>query len=165
MSDRDPAGPIADPARERDLRSLRTLARLLDEAVRIPGIGTRIGLDAVLGLLPGAGDAVGALLSGWVIVVAARLGAPPALLARMAGNAALDALAGTVPLLGDLFDIGWRANSRNVALLERWLERPRETRAASIGIVVLLLVLLAALVVGALWIAVRVVALVVEALR
>jgi hypothetical protein len=95
-----------------------------------------------------------------VIVLAARLGAPPAILARMAGNAALDALAGSVPLLGDLFDIGWRANSRNVALLERWLERPRETRATSMALVVLLLVLLAALVVGAIWLAVRVVELV-----
>jgi hypothetical protein len=153
-------GPISDPTRDRHVRSVRSLARLLDEAVRIPGIGTSVGLDALLGLVPGAGDALGAALSGWVIVLAARLGAPPAILARMAGNAALDALAGSVPLLGDLFDIGWRANSRNVALLERWLERPRETRATSMALVVLLLVLLAALVVGAIWLAVRVVELV-----
>jgi hypothetical protein len=158
------SGPVTDPARERHLRSVRTLARLLDEAVRIPGIGTKVGLDALIGLVPGAGDALGAALSGWVIILAARLGAPPAILARMAGNAALDALAGSVPLLGDLFDIGWRANSRNVALLERWLERPRETRATSMVVVVLLLVLLAALVVGAFWLAVRVLGLIVGAI-
>lgn len=148
---------------EKRLRSIRALARLLDEAVRIPGIGARIGLDAVLGLVPGIGDALGAALSGWVIVVAARLGAPPAILARMGVNAALDALVGSVPLLGDLFDVGWRANSRNVALLERWLQSPREARAASTAVVVAVLVLLAAIVAGVLWLAARLIALLVGA--
>jgi hypothetical protein len=157
-------GPVSAPERDRQLRSVRSLARLLDEAVRIPGIGTKVGLDALLGLVPGAGDALGALLSGWVIVLASRLGAPPAILVRMAGNAALDAIAGSVPLLGDLFDIGWRANSRNVALLERWLAHPRETGASSTALVVVLLVLLAATFVGAVWLAVRLVALLVGAL-
>lgn len=140
---------------EKRLRSVRSFARLLDEAVRIPGLGVRVGLDAVLGLVPGVGDALGAALSGWVIVVAARLGAPPAILARMAGNAALDALVGSLPLLGDLFDVGWRANSRNVALLERWLQRPREAKAASTAVVVALLVALAVMVAGVLWIVAR----------
>lgn len=155
--------PQRDADSEKRLRSVRALARLLDEAVRIPGLGTRVGLDAVLGLVPGIGDALGAALSGWVIVVAARLGAPPAILARMAGNAALDALVGSVPLLGDLFDVGWRANMRNVALLERWLQRPREARAASAAIVVALLVALAAIVAGVLWLVARLLTLLVGA--
>ena len=149
---------------ESRLRSVRALARLLDEAVRIPGTGIRVGLDAVLGLVPGIGDALGAGLSGWVIVVAARLGAPPSIIARMAGNAALDALAGSVPLLGDLFDIGWRANARNVALLERWLQQPTRARRSSIAVVVVALLALAAIVVGVIWIAARLVTMLVAAI-
>ena len=151
MNDALEVAPVRGAEDEKRLRSIRSLARLLDEAVRIPGVGLRVGLDAVIGLIPGVGDALGAALSGWVIVVAARLGAPPAVLARMGVNVALDAIVGSVPLLGDLFDAGWRANSRNVALLERWLQRPREASAASTAIVVVVLLILAAIVVGALW--------------
>ena len=156
--------PVRNAEQEARLRSVRALARLLDEAVRIPGTGIRVGLDAVLGLVPGIGDALGAGLSGWVIVVAARLGAPPSIIARMAGNAALDALAGSVPLLGDLFDIGWRANARNVALLERWLQQPTRARRSSIAVVVVALLALAAIVVGVIWIAARLVTMLVAAI-
>lgn len=156
--------PVREAESEKRLRSVRALARLLDEAVRIPGLDVRVGLDAVLGLVPGVGDALGAALSGWVIVVAARLGAPPSILARMAANAALDALVGSIPLLGDLFDVGWRANTRNVALLERWLQRPREARAASAAVVVALLVVLALIVGGVLWIVARLLTLLVGAI-
>lgn len=156
--------PVRNAEQESRLRSVRALARLLDEAVRIPGTGIRVGLDAVLGLVPGIGDALGAGLSGWVIVVAARLGAPPSIIARMAGNAALDALAGSVPLLGDLFDIGWRANARNVALLERWLQQPTRARRSSIAVVVVALLALAAIVVGVIWIAARLVTMLVAAI-
>ena len=111
--------------------ALRQLARLLDAAVRIPGTNIRFGLDAVLGLIPGAGDIAGGILSTFVIVQAAKLGAPRSVLARMVMNVAVDSIVGTVPILGDLFDVGWKSNMRNTELLERFVERPRATRAAS----------------------------------
>jgi len=110
---------------------LRQLAVLLDAAVRVPGTNIRFGLDALLGLIPGAGDIVGGLLSTFAILQAARLGAPRAVLARMVMNVAADSILGAVPILGDLFDVGWKSNLRNTELLERYVERPQATRAAS----------------------------------
>ena len=103
----------------------------MDRAFRIPGSPIRVGLDAVIGLLPGVGDVLGGAVSTWFLFTAARLGAPPAVLARMGLNVAIDALCGAVPLLGDLFDIGWKANVRNLALLEAHLADPVGTRRRS----------------------------------
>jgi Domain of unknown function (DUF4112) len=110
---------------------MRDLARVLDEAIRIPGTNIRIGLDALLGLLPGGGDVAGGLFSGVIILQAARLGVPTSVLARMLGNVALDVVFGAIPILGDVFDVAWRANTRNVRLLESWRERPASTKRAS----------------------------------
>lgn len=110
---------------------MRRLAHLLDAAVRVPGTDIRIGLDAVLGLVPGGGDVAGALLSAWIVLSAARLGAPATVLLRMTGNLVLDAALGTLPLVGDLVDVGWKANLRNVTLLEKHLESPARTRRRS----------------------------------
>jgi hypothetical protein len=109
----------------------RAIARTLDAAVRIPGVGVRFGLDAVLGLVPGLGDVAGAALSAYVVLVAARLGAPASVVGRMLGNVALDTAMGTIPLLGDAFDVGWKSNTRNVRLLEGWLQQPEGTTKAS----------------------------------
>lgn len=117
----------------------RTLANALDTRFRVPFTPLRFGWDAILGLVPGAGDAIGGLLGAYGLWVATRLGAPLVVLARMLFNLAVDMIGGTVPLVGDLFDIGWRGNLRNLALLERWLERPHQTRARSIGLFVGLL--------------------------
>ena len=124
---RDLAPPRGGPHAER----VRAMARVLDSAVRVPGTPIRFGLDAVLGLVPGVGDVVGAAAAGYVVLAAARLGAPPSVLVRMLLNVGVDTLVGTVPLVGDLFDIGWRSNTRNVALLERHLADPHGARAAS----------------------------------
>jgi hypothetical protein len=124
----------ADPA-----RGARAVARLLDSAIRIPGTGIRIGLDPILGLIPGLGDVAGAGMAGYTVLLAARLGAPRSVILRMLGNVALDTLVGAVPLLGDLFDAGWKANTRNVALLERYLERPGATRVSSRALVALVI--------------------------
>jgi hypothetical protein len=122
------------PAHER-LRSVRALAHWLDVAFTIPGTRWRVGLDPILGLVPGLGDVVGGLAALYVLAVAVRLGAPASVLARIALNVGVDAAVGAVPLLGDLFDAGWRANTRNLRLLEGWLERPGETRRASAALV------------------------------
>jgi hypothetical protein len=96
------------------------LVFLLDQALRIPGTRWRVGLDGIVGLLfPGGGDALGALVSAALVLLAARQGLPRVVVARMVFNVAVDALGGAVPLLGDLFDFGWKANTRNLRLLER----------------------------------------------
>jgi hypothetical protein len=115
-------------ARDPRLESLRSLARALDAAIVIPGTRIRVGLDPLLGLLPGIGDIAAAVIAAYTVLVAWRLGAPPSVLARLVGNVAFDALLGSVPILGDLADVAFRANSRNVRLLEGWAERPSETR-------------------------------------
>ncbi len=106
---------------------LRRLSYLLDNSIPIPGTPFRIGLDSIIGLIPGVGDLVGGAFSLYIILEAARLGAPRSLLARMGWNVAIDVLVGAVPLLGDLFDAGWKANLRNLALLERQVHRPAES--------------------------------------
>jgi len=124
---------------------------LLDEAIRIPGTNIRIGLDALLGLLPGGGDVAGGLLSGLIILQAARDGAPATVLGRMLGNVALDVVAGAVPLLGDIFDVAWRANSRNIRLLQSWRERPVSTKRSSRVTVAVILGALVLLIALAVW--------------
>lgn len=105
----------------------------------------------MLGLLPGGGDVAGGLLSGLIIIQAARDGAPAPVLGRMLGNVALDVVAGAVPLLGDIFDVAWRANSRNIRLLQSWRERPVSTKRSSRVTVVVILVALVLLIALAVW--------------
>jgi hypothetical protein len=122
MTPTSPADPLA---------RARTLARLLDSAARVPGTGIRFGADAIIGLVPGLGDVGGAALAGYLVILAQRLGVPRAVVVRMLANVAVDTLAGTVPLIGDLFDVAFKSNLRNVALLERALERPAATTRTS----------------------------------
>ena len=96
----------------------------MDAGIRIPGTSLRFGVDPILGLIPGVGDAAGAALAVWILVEAARMGASRATVLRIAGNVALDAGLGAVPFVGDIFDFAWKANLRNVALLERHLATP-----------------------------------------
>jgi len=113
------------PIRSATLNRVRILSFLLDEYFRIPGTKYRIGLDGLLGLLPGIGDTIGMLLSGYILFEAARLGVPRVTLLRMAANIALDTLVGAIPLLGDVFDVAWKANKKNVALLNAYLAARR----------------------------------------
>lgn len=96
---------------------LRRLAWLLDSSIRIPGTRWTVGIDALIGLVPGLGDAVGVLLSSYIVYQAARLGATRGVLARMVLNIAIEGLVGAIPILGDLFDAGFKANQRNIRLL------------------------------------------------
>src|SRR5687767_2496107 len=111
------ASPPAIP-NDADVRRARALARALDTAIGVPGTPLRIGADAILGLIPGAGDIVGAALSSYIVLAAARRGAPPAVLWRMVANVAIDTAIGAIPVLGDLFDVAWKSNTKNVELLE-----------------------------------------------
>ncbi len=131
------------------LARVHAFARLLDTAFRIPGTNVRFGLDPLIGLVPGLGDILGVAASGYIIVEAARLGAPRAVLLRMLTNVAVEGLLGAVPLAGDVFDVAWRANERNARLLEQHVVAPEAARASSrrlvVGVTVAMVGLLAGL--------------------
>lgn len=130
------------------LKRLRQMSHLLDNAIPIPGAGVRVGLDPILGLVPGGGDVVTGLLSVYIVFEAARMGLPAATIGRMGFNILLDVLSGTVPVLGDLFDVTWKANSQNVALLEKHIASPKPSRAADRLLAFVVIVGLLALVLG-----------------
>jgi hypothetical protein len=136
---------MKDDARAR----LSRLAWLLDSSIPIPGTSLSIGLEALIGLVPVVGDLAGVLLSGYIIREAAALGVSRSILARMALNVAVEGLAGMIPLAGDVFDAAFKANQRNVRLLNAYLEQPARTRRASrgflLGLTLALLALVAAL--------------------
>lgn len=116
---------------EEQISRLRRLAWLLDSSIPIPGTRFSIGLEALVGLVPFIGDFVGVAFSGVILVGAARMGVGRRILTRMALNVALEGVVGLVPLAGDVFDAAWKANQRNVRLLNAWLERPVRTERAS----------------------------------
>ncbi len=105
---------------------LEFLARLLDDMFHIPGTNIRFGLDPLIGLIPGIGDAISATLSSYLIWRAHKLGASKFTLFRMAGTMAIDTVVGAVPLFGDIFDVQFRANRRNLELLRRQLQKSRQ---------------------------------------
>ena len=121
----------------RSFAALSRFAYWLDAGFRIPGTNLRFGLDPIIGLIPGGGDAAGAVLAAWIVIEAVRLGASRATLLRIAGNVALDAAVGAVPFIGDIFDFAWKANLRNVALLERHLAAPGLAKSADRSFIVL----------------------------
>ena len=105
--------------------TLRRLEILLDEAFRVPGTNIRFGIDGIIGLVPGLGDALAGMLSLVIPLAAWIRGLPYITLLRMAVNLGIGVLVGTIPLLGDLFDIAWKANKRNYELMQRHLGEPR----------------------------------------
>lgn len=121
-------------AREADsaerIKRLRSLAWLMDNSIPLPG-GFRIGLDAIVGLVPGVGDAIGALISAFIINEARGMGAPRSVLLRMMSNVMIDTLIGAVPFAGDVFDAAYKSNTRNLALLARYRLDPIGSRRGS----------------------------------
>jgi hypothetical protein len=110
-------------SRAERIARLDALAALLDTAFIIPGTNVRFGFDALVGLVPGIGDALTTAVSLWIVSEARALGVPGHVIARMLGNVAIDGLVGAVPLLGDAFDVMWKSNRRNMRLLQDWLDR------------------------------------------
>jgi len=142
-----PEAPFEREARQR----LEFLAWLLDSSIPVPGTRFTIGLDALIGLVPLVGDLIGVALSSFIVAEANRLGAPRALLTRMAFNVAVEGVVGIVPLVGDAFDAGWKANQRNVRLLSAWLDQPHKAQRGNRAFVVLLVLALAGFVALCLW--------------
>ena len=115
------SGSLQDADRAARLARLRSLADRMDARFRVPGTGFRFGWDSILGLVPGLGDAVTVLPAVYMIQQAGKMGVRKSVLARMAGNAGVDFIVGGVPVLGDAFDVFFKSNRRNLALLEREL--------------------------------------------
>jgi hypothetical protein len=115
------------PSRADSIARITAVAQLLDNALLIPGLNRRVGLDALIGLVPGIGDAVSALLSAYIVWEARRLGLPRWKIARMIGNVAIDTAIGAIPFAGDAFDMVFKANMRNLRIVNQHLKRgPRE---------------------------------------
>jgi hypothetical protein len=138
------------------LKRMRQISQLLDGAIAIPGTKQRIGLDPILGLIPGGGDTVSAALSGYIIVEAARMGLPRKALIQMVMNLAIDTVVGSVPVLGDIFDVVSKANLRNMQIVESHAKSAApsaKTDKLFIGLLILGLILFA-LAVGAITVAI-----------
>lgn len=119
----------AGPTRADAVARMEALATFLDSAILIPGTNQRVGFDALIGLIPGVGDVITTALSAYIIWEARQLGLPRWKIARMIGNVALDTTLGAVPLAGDVFDVFFRANKRNMRIVREHIGRkhgPRE---------------------------------------
>lgn len=130
------------PARQiSKLGKLRRVSKLLDNAITIPGTKISFGLDPILGLLPGGGDTVTGGVAAYIVVEAARMGVPRDILWKMVGNILIDSFAGTIPVVGDLFDVGWKANVKNIELLEKHLDVAKSSKSDKLFIIGLIFVL------------------------
>ncbi|CAN5463654.1 hypothetical protein BH10CHL1_BH10CHL1_21360 [soil metagenome] len=141
-----------DPRRQAMFTQVERLAWLLDNSIHIPVINYRIGLDAIVGLIPGLGDFAGLLVSAFIVIQAMRIGVPGMTLLRMVLNIAAEALVGLVPLFGDVFDAAFKSNIRNVRLLtlaidNQQLGRPLGGKAAGKGALVIIIGVLVGIVV------------------
>jgi hypothetical protein len=156
-------------ARNEQARELELLAHWMDTVFEIPILKLRFGLDALLGLLPGGGDVGAALVSMYILSAANRYGIPRVTVLRMALNIALDILVGSIPIVGDLFDLYWKSNQRNTALLRRHLNAPPSTskklRRADRWFVAAIVVTLCLLLIGSLAVAYLTVAWLMDAIR
>jgi hypothetical protein len=125
----------AGPSRADSLARITALSQLLDNAFLIPGLNRRVGLDAIIGLIPGVGDAVSTLLASYIIWEARQLGLPRWKIARMIGNVAVDTAIGAIPVAGDAFDLFFKANQRNLRIVHEHLKRsPRNIEGTAVRI-------------------------------
>lgn len=132
--------------RKLDDATLGAMASILDDLFRLPGTSIRFGLDPLLGLIPGLGDLVTSVASFLIVFAAWQLGLPRVTMARMVANIAIDTLVGAVPVVGDVFDVAWKSNRKNLALLQRATERRRPSASdwlflAAIAVIALLVLI------------------------
>ncbi len=114
--------PMSDAGDALKIDRLDRIARMMDSAVGIPGTRLRVGLDSIVGLVPGVGDALAFMPAVYIIGSAWKMGVPRRVLARMATNTAIDTVVGSIPVLGDIFDVGFKSNRRNVRLLREHID-------------------------------------------
>lgn len=135
-------------AQESALKRVQTLSLLTDNLITIPGTEIGIGLDPIIGLLPAGGDIAGIVVSSYIVLEAARFGVPHSTVLRMVLNLLFDGLIGMVPMLGDLVDVGWKANTRNLRLLESHITEGTLQRKADRRFMLLLTLALVLIVLG-----------------
>jgi hypothetical protein len=151
-----PPSPSSKSTNTDALKRIRAVSHLLDNAIAIPSTDLRVGLDPLLGLFPGGGDGISLFFSVYIVLESLRFGLPKETLFRMIVNLVVDAIVGSVPMIGDLFDFAWKANARNIQLVESHLANPRPQTMSdrlfvwAIALVLILLLVGAiALIVGA----------------
>ena len=115
------------PDHERTVESIESLAALMDSQFQLPGTGIKLGLDTIIGLIPGIGDTIGLGVASYIVSRGAHMGVPKRKLTKMGFNIGIDWLIGTVPIIGDLFDVGWKANNRNAAIIREHFEKNLRT--------------------------------------
>lgn len=143
------------------LRHLESLARLMDSQFKVPGTNLRFGLDGLIGLIPGAGDLTTFGISGFMVFIMARNGASGAVLAKMIVNVLIDTVIGAIPLIGDLFDFGFKSNTRNVRLMqEHYIEGRHKGGAWKVVVPVMIAFVILFLVVA--WLVYKLVLLVID---
>ncbi len=140
--------PESAPGPRPDVELVRKVAWLMDQAFEIPGTRFRIGVDAIIGLLPVIGDLITTALGGYIVLTAARAGVPKPVLYRMLLNLGVDTILGAIPFVGDVFDAAWKANSRNARLLEAALQDPARARRSSVWLLVGVTAVIVVLAVG-----------------
>ena len=140
-----------DAERTRSLAEVEALAWLLDNSIPVPGTGRRFGVDALIGFVPGIGDLVSAGVGLVVVWRGARMGLPRIVVARMLANSAIDLYVGDIPIAGDAFDLWFKASTRNLNLIRRWLDQPDQSTAGDWAAVLALVGAVVALVVGIGW--------------
>lgn len=127
----DPNAVGEDRVDHAGVEHIEKLARLMDSQFIIPGTSFKLGLDTIIGLIPGIGDTIGLAVAGYIVAQSARIGVQKRILVQMLYNIFIDWLIGLVPIIGDLFDMGWKGNNRNAALLRRSIERNASHKRSS----------------------------------
>jgi len=129
-----------DEINEETLIRLKLLSKRLDESIKIPGTNYKIGIDPLIGLIPGGGDILGGILSMYIMYIGIQMGAPRNTIKKMFKNILLELTIGWIPVIGDLFDMVWKSNRRNVELLEQtMLINKKDTAIGYIVLIVLIL--------------------------
>ena len=141
---------IPPSSNKRGLREIEFLAKLMDSRFRVPGTDIRFGLDAIIGLIPVAGDLSTLAVSGYMLLILARNGASGFLLARMVLNVLIDTVVGMIPFLGDLFDVAFKANMRNLRLMQEHYIEGRH-RGSAWKLIIPVLIVLFLMVAGIMW--------------
>lgn len=142
---------------------LDRLAWILDSSIPIPGTPWKIGLDGLIGLIPGIGDISAGVISSYIVFQALRLGVPPLVVARMALNILLESVLGVIPVVGDIFDFAFKANQRNVALMYEYVINPNKVKRRSLVLVLLIVLGLIGVLVAMVWMIVYVLSLLISA--
>ncbi len=148
-----------------EIKKLERLAWLLDSSIRVPGTRWRIGLDGLVGLIPGVGDLLAGAASSYILLQAVRLGVPWAVSLRMALNILLESLVGVIPVFGDLFDFAFKANQRNVQLMLDYFEQPVPTKRRSTTVLVITVLAIVAMLVLIVWLLIALLAALIAALN